>query len=154
MFAPLADFIADKLSAKFNITEPIGIKYVITCIVHAILVIIINRLPKIGFIPVSGFLLFLYCGGVIALWICTGHWAVVDGNFLDIINSHSLHSQLRTYTTLPNYRVTCLHFTFNITTTNELFYVYRVEFNTNVLFTLFRYSMVFGSYTIVCIKAS
>jgi len=62
VFAPFADYIADKLNHKCGRTEPVGFTF-----------------PKLGFIPVSGIALSLYCGGVIALWICTRNWAVVDG---------------------------------------------------------------------------
>lgn len=56
VFAPLADKVFAKLWK-----EPKGF-----------------NLPKLGFIPVSGIVLSLYAGGIIALWICTGHWLVVD----------------------------------------------------------------------------
>jgi len=58
IFAPLADYIFDKLLSK----GPKGF-----------------TVPKIGFIPISGIVLFLYSVGVVLLWIFTGHWFVVDG---------------------------------------------------------------------------
>jgi len=56
VFAPLFDYIFEKFCK-----DPIGFK-----------------LPKVGFVPISAIAIFIWCGGIIALWIGTRHWIVID----------------------------------------------------------------------------